>query len=189
MGFLLRFKNCRRLLIVRIKIFVLLNILLLAGLTFSQEKNVLEDSSHTQISLPRFDVHLGAGWVNGARIGTRLLITKYFSTEVAYGYNITNFLSLSDEEKKYSLAVNYHPYIHSKLIISFIFTYGEKVYLLNRSINFSLNVGFLELKRKNISPFIRSGIYFQVGEKYYKKGFYKKEIGFNLDIGINWNFP
>ncbi len=158
-------------------------------IAFAQDYNKTTDTTESRISLPRFDVHIGAGWVNGARLGTRLLFTKYFSTEVAYGYNITNFLSLSDEEKKYSLAINYHPYIHSKLIISFIITYGEKVYLLNRSINFSLNVGFLELKRKNISPFIRSGIYFQVGEKYYKKGFHKREIGLNVDIGINWNLP
>ncbi len=152
---------------VRIKIFVLLNILLLAGLTFSQEKNVLEDSSHTQISLTRFDVQVGSGWVNCGRIGSRLLFNKYFSTEATYGNQIKNYIKISDQKATFEIDNLRKLYIYSGLGLLEFFQFGIG-YQINKDFSISMKYAatWLSYGGSYINPGIGSG--FGIAISYYK---------------------
>ena len=167
---------------------LIISIFAFSILSFSQENIESRDSTKKQISLPRFDIHLGAGWVSGGRLGVRVLFSENFSAELSYGLDFRNFIAAADLEKRYGFGINWHVPKTSCFVISMLSSYNERVYQDNRSINISLNVGFLELKTNDIRIFGRIGFYGQFKKWWNMKEYKLKEIGPNLDFGIRWCF-
>jgi len=146
-----------------------------------------QDTTTLIRNYPRFDVHLGAGWVSGGRVGARIQVNEDCSFETSIGYHIENFMSLSDEETKYGIGVNWHNFAHSHLTLSMLAAYGEKIHLLPNSLYLlSLNIGYLTFKSSGINFFARGGAY--IGMKKNWAGT-STVAGPNLDLGFGWVFP
>ncbi len=185
----------------RTKILILLSVLLFPNVTFAQEKNELEDSSHTQISLPRFDVHIAAGWISGARIGLRTLISEHFSFEISAGIPLTHFFGGGEREERYAIGINWHPFYISGIIISITCVTLVQPNVKypnipnNRLLNYltgSFSVGYLSNTTRDITFFIRGGIGFiefvedQPDKKYSIR--YNSIPNFDLGLGFNFSF-
>ncbi len=79
--------------------------LLISTSIYSQENIEKPDSIRETTSIPRFDVHIGAGWVSGGRIGMRVLFSENFSTEFSFGQDIRMFLGAADREERYDFGI------------------------------------------------------------------------------------
>lgn len=172
---------------IQIIIFIIL-ILSLSITAISQVDSLDTDLKKEYVSLPRFDIHIGAGWVSGGRLGMRVLFSENFSAEVSYGNDIRNFIAASDLEKRYGFGINWHVPKTSSFVISMLSSYNERFFQDNRSINISLNVGFLQLTTSDISLFGRIGFYGQFKKWWNMKEYKLKEIGPNFDFGLRWCF-
>jgi hypothetical protein len=145
------------------------------------------DSSKLNLRLPRFDIYIGAGIAPGGRVGFRCLFIKKFSAEIAYGYDIKNFFSLSNLQRRYSLGLNYH-FKNSNTAISFLTTYIEQPNSVYEAILFSPNFGFIPLRESGINTFIRVGIYIEVIKSFPAGKWKLQSVGPNLDVGVSFNF-
>lgn len=172
---------------IQIIIFIIL-FLSLSITTMSQVDSLDKEQKNKYVSLPRFDIHVGAGWVSGGRLGMRVLFSENFSAELSYGIDFRNFIGSADLEKRYGFGINWHVPKTSSFVISMLSSYNERVYQVNRSINISLNVGFLDLKTSDIRIFGRIGFYGQFKKWWNMKEYKLKEIGPNLDFGLRWCF-
>lgn len=171
----------------RINILMLI-IILCSTISISQEDSTLEKSFKEPVNIPRFDIHIGAGWVSGGRLGMRVLFNLNFSAELSYGIDIRNFISQSDLEKRYGFGINWHIPKASSFTISMLTSYNKRVSQDNRSINISLNLGFLELETSDIRIFGRIGFYSQLRKWWNMKEYELTEIGPNIDLGVRWCF-
>jgi len=162
-----------------------------------------QDSLHkskndSTISLPRFDIHLGAGSINGARIGLRAHFTKHFSIETSFGIPATHFIGGGEREERYGIGINWHRSFQSGLMMSLLC--AAKVWPdrsrmssipNNRLLNYvtvSLNIGYLSKIDSNFTFFIRGGVVgYEIIEDYIKV--FKDRFGvLNFDLGIGWCF-
>jgi hypothetical protein len=80
----------------------LATLILLPTLLFAQNQ---ADSASTSSSA-RFDLHLGVAFVNGARIGARVLILENLSLEASYGGDLFKHVRFSTNDTRFSLGTN-----------------------------------------------------------------------------------
>jgi len=154
---------------------------------FGSHPLAAQDTTTVYHHFPLIDVHLGAGWVSGGRIGTRIHLSEEYSVEASIGKHIANFLSASDEETRYGIGVNWHGFLRPHLTLSALVVYGQKVHLRPNDIYLmSLNVGYMPWKPSRLNFTARAGMY--VGAKRNFAG-WSTLFGPNLDIGIGWLFP
>ena len=76
-------------------------------LTNFQFSNTTSYSGETNSKLPKFDIYLAAGIAAGGRVGFSYLFVNNFSAEIAFGYDIRNFISLSDLQRRYTIGLNF----------------------------------------------------------------------------------
>ena len=162
----------------------------------------MQDSLHkskndSTISLPRFDIHLGAGTINGARIGLRTHFIEHFSIETSFGIPTTHFIGGGEREERYGVGINWHQSIQSGMMLSLICASRVKPDRAWRSsipnnkllsyLMVSLNIGYLSTIDSNFTFFIRGGVFCDIVED--KINFNISNFGgLNLDIGIGWCF-
>lgn len=155
--------------------------------TFSFANYVLDDSLKEGISLPKFDIHIAAGLIAGVRTGVRYLFTDNFSTEIAFGFDIRNFISLSDFQRRYSLGLNYN-LEGSNGAISLLTTYVEQPGSVHEGIFFSPGFGFIPIREVGVRTFIRVGIGLEYSKNYLTNTWKFIGVTPNLDIGVSFVF-
>jgi hypothetical protein len=118
------------------------------------DKDLIKKDSY---KLPRFDLHIGAGLVDGGRVGIRTKILKNYSLEFFYGNDLANFVSATDVEKRYGLGINWHRN-DSNFVISLLIIKSHKVYLgLKDDFYVSPNFGWMTFKNIGFQTFFRVG--------------------------------
>ncbi len=135
--------------------------------------------------LPRFDLHLGAGLVDGGRVGIRAQILKNYSLEFFYGNDLANFVSASDVEKRYGLGINWH-HNDSNLVISILIIKSHSVNLgLKDNFYVSPNIGWMTFKNSGFQTFLRVGPAVRFSRN---TGDNSLDISFvpNIDAGISF---
>ena len=171
---------------------LLLIILLSSKISYSQQSHffkiskIIFDSTlvnRNSNKIPRFDGHLGAGKVNGLRIGSRILFNRSVSFETSVGIPVSiglkNIVGFQSDLPIISLGINGH-LLDKNITISLITTF-LKEYNKNFQLSYiSPNIGFIELEKSGIHFFIRIGPYFEVNS--FRFG---RDIGLNIDFGFN----
>ena len=149
--------------------------------------NAASFSNTLNTQLPKFDVYIAAGIAAGGRVGFSYLFVNNFSAEIAYGYDIRNFVSLSDLQRRYSLGFNFH-FDNSNAVLSLLNTYIEQPNSVYEAILISPNFGLIPLRESGLKAFFRIGFYIEF-IKDYSSGKWKSDgIGPNLDVGVSFNF-
>ena len=131
-----------------------------------------------------FDIHVGAGSVGGGRVGVRVRPLENFSIEVGYGASLSNFVGLSDIDKRISFGVNWHEDSSSRFIVSLLGAYARRpVFTNNYSYLVSVNVGTMNMSVSGLHAYARGGlsVEFEHGRK--------ALLGFNFDVGLQFVFP
>lgn len=172
---------------------LIISILAFSILSFSQENMDSRDSTKKQISLPCFDLHIGAGTINGARLGLRTHFNEHFSIETSFGIPTTHFIGGGEREERYSLGINWHKTLPKGLMVSLIcanLVQPNRSYPSipnNKFLNYlriSLNIGYLSTIGSNFTFFIRGGMGVSFVEDFRVKG---HKVGFTanyLDLGL-----
>ena len=148
-------------------ILLLLLIILINFKTSYSQQNHSSNSSRNSIDttlihknsykLPRFDLHIGAGLVDGGRVGLRVQILKNYSIELFYGNDLANFVSASDVEKRYGFGINWHQN-KSNFVISLLVVISREIYLpVKDNYYISTNIGYMTFKSKGFQTFLRAG--------------------------------
>ncbi len=158
-------------------------------------KDTINNIEYENIVIPRFDVHIGAGWISGARIGFRFQHIEHFSFETSFGIPVTQFLG-GEREERYSLGINWHKTIPKGLMLSLIcanLVRPDRAYPNipnNKFLSYlrvSLNIGYLSTIGSNFNFFIRGGVLYDIVESQINS--YGGNFGGpNLDLGIGWCF-
>jgi hypothetical protein len=73
----------------------------------------------------KFDIYLAAGIAAGGRVGFSYLFVNNFSAEISYGYDLRNFISLSDLQRRYIFGFNFH-FDNSNAVLSLLNTYIDQ---------------------------------------------------------------
>jgi len=144
-------------------------------------------SVNANSTIPKFDIYLAAGIAAGGRVGFSYLFVNNLSAEIAFGYDIRNFVSLSDLQRRYSLGVNYH-FENSNAVISLINTYIEQPNSVYEAILISPNFGLIPLRESGLKTFFRIGFYLEFIKDYGSGKWKSNGIGPNLDAGVSFNF-
>lgn len=149
--------------------------------TYDQEENIKNEFT------PKLDIHLAAGFTAGGRVGLRYLLKNNFSTEIAFGLDLRNFIYLSDFQRRYTFGINYH-LNYSDAAFSFLTTYVEQPYNLYEAILLSPNFGLIPIRYSGIRVFFRFGLEIELKKDFPSPKWKFNDIGPNLDIGISYNF-
>lgn len=173
--------------------FLFLTVISSAVICRSQEDSTREISWADSTNHPVFDIHVGAGWLSGARLGLRVHFFRNISFETSFGIPVSHFIVGGEREKRYGIGVNWHQDESSGLIVSLLFA---NIVQPNRSfpenvpnnkffgyLRFSLNIGYYYWDKSNFVFFSRlGGIYDLVRDSndHYRGHF----SGTNIDIGI-----
>ena len=137
-------------------------------------------------SYPVYDIHIGAGWISGARLGFRIQPSQVISIEASIGYHVANFISLSDPEIKYGIGINLHRFFHPNFTLSLLGSYGDKFHLRPNDLYLiSLDIGYLSFDHSGLNLFARTGPFIGIKNNYAGKS---SVAGFNFDLGIAWVF-
>lgn len=171
--------------------------LLISTSIYSQENIEKPDSIREATSIPRFDVHIGVGFIEGGRIGGRVQFFKNFSSELAFGYNWANFLGRGNLEERYTFGINWHMFEDSRLTTSLLVT---SVVLAdnpgglpdNKLFNYfyiTTQVGSLSMIKSGFHFFIRGGITFSFNKGIPMDKVKYRSIGFDIDTGVGYSFP
>lgn len=142
-------------------------------------------------SYPVFSPHIGIGLASGVRIGLMVQATEHIAGEISGGYDLANFVTLSDEEKRYGFGVSYRISQEIPVFISAIYALGIRnadANLRSPKYYYSLNVGYARIEKSSVMFFVRGGI---ILKYYYDRPMDKVEHDrnyFNLDIGIGYSF-
>lgn len=140
---------------------------------------------------PIFLPHLGVGLASGTRLGLWVQATENFSAEVSAGYDLANFTSASDEEKRYGIGISYRYSEKTPVFLSLLYVVGIRGETLNArspKYYYSLNAGYISLKKSGFNFFARGGIILKYfNERSLDKIEYEKTF-FNLDIGFGYSF-
>jgi len=140
---------------------------------------------------PIFLPHIGIGFASGVRAGLMVQATENFSGEISAGYDLANFISFSDEEKRYGVGVSYRYSEKIPVFISALFTIGDRGEKANQrspKYYYSLNAGYIWLTKHSMSFFIRGGLTLRY---YYDRPLEVVRYDMmlpNLDIGFGYSF-
>ncbi len=154
-------------------------IILFSNIFFAQDKIVS--------AFPKFNIGIAGGISAGLRLNASILIKNHFSTEMGIGKDVRNFIGLSDDQNRYSIALNYH-FDEAGFSTGLITTYVEQPGSVYKGILISPTLGFLPFYKYGLQLFIRGGIEIEVIESFATKKWKFKDIGPNLDAGIIWVF-
>jgi len=149
-----------------------------------QKENLSENNL-----FPRFDLHIAIGFVSGGRFGGRVQFDKHWSGEVSLGYDWRNFVSASDANERYAIALNWHKGGSSNLALSLIVCYSRNVYSAGRWILLSPNVGLLSLNELGLRFFCRGGAYVGLHRDIFSGKVKYDGVGMNLDVGLLYCLP
>ena len=133
---------------------------------------------------PLFDLYSGASYSSGLRLGLRVQVSEHFSVESAFGPDIVYFLGPADLNYRYSVGINWHKGIDSKLILNL--TYVHFIYPPEYTASgyaIALNVGSLTLIEEGFHFFYSGGIWIKKEENVN----YTYVLP-NFEIGIGWSF-
>jgi hypothetical protein len=168
---------------------ILSNSELLAQSTTHHPSLSLKNNSFSEVksSISTIDVHLGAGFVPGGRIGLRYLFNKNFSAEIAYGADFRNFFGATEADTRYTFGINYH-FNQSIAAISIITTYVDHTSKAYNSFLVSPNFGFIPIRKSGFQVFIRAGVYFEFQNNNSSDKWKLEDFGGNIDVGISYNF-
>lgn len=158
------------------------NILLMTLLLCICQNSCSIFAQENQDRFPLFDLFGSASYSSGLRVGPRIQISEHFSFETGFGRDLVNYLGPSDEKYIYSIGINWHKSLESKLVVNL--TYAHFIYpsgWIAYGYAISLNIGSLTL--------IDSGFHF-----FYSGGIWLKRSGNtdftyilpNLEIGVGW---
>lgn len=136
---------------------------------------------------PKLDMHIAVGFTAGGRVGLRYLFENNFSTEIAFGLDLRNFVYMSDFQRRYTLGISYH-LNSSDASFSFLTTYVEQPYNLYEAVLLSPNFGLIPIRSSGISVFFRFGLEIELIKDFPSQKWKYNDIGPNLDIGISYNF-
>lgn len=156
-------------------------------LTNHSSLNVSSFSNTLNSQLPKFDIYIAAGIAAGGRVGFTYLFANNFSAEIAYGYDVRNFISLSDLQRRYSLGLNYH-FAESNAVISLLNTYIEQPNSVYEAILISPNFGLVPLRESGLKTFFRIGFYIECIKDFTSGKWKVEDFGPNLDVGVSFNF-
>lgn len=157
-------------------------VVLFSTTCIAQEMEVATSPFH-----PTYDIHVGAGFVGGGRVGVRVRPLEHFSIEAGYGASLNNFVGLSDIDKRVVLGINWHEDSSSRLILSLLGAYARRPYLSdNYSYIASGNVGTMNMNVGGFRVFARAGLSIE-----FEHGASGNKVipGFNLDFGFHFVFP
>ncbi|NCS88335.1 MAG: hypothetical protein AUK34_12120 [Ignavibacteria bacterium CG2_30_36_16] len=136
---------------------------------------------------PNFDIHIAAGFSAGGRIGMRLILSKNISTEFSYGKDLRNFITLSDEQNRFTFGFNYSMG-ENGFVLSLLTTYVDQPNSVYEAIYISPMFGFLPLQIYGFHFFFRGGFTIEIIKAYPTANWKYEDFGPNLDAGIIWVF-
>ena len=157
-----------------------------------------ESDSRTGLILPKpetadstaktggFDLHLGAGWVSGLRLGIRKQFGGNYFGEISYGNSLNSYLGGATLRNIFGMGVGWLPQRAWHFTVNLLLSYVQlpKDSFVHSYI-ISPNVGFVSIRKSGIHPFIRTGIFAE-----FKQNGLGKSVnsGINLDVGLAWGF-
>ncbi len=159
------------------------NILLMTVLLSVGQNSFSIFAQENRSVFPLFDLFGSASYSSGLRFGPRVQISEHFSFETGFGRDVANYLGPSDEKYIYSIGINWHKSLESKLVVNL--TYAHFIYppgWIAYGYAISLNIGSLTLIDGGFHFFYSGGIWLKRS----------RNIDFtyilpNLEIGVGWS--
>lgn len=155
--------------------------------TYNRRSEIKDNTFKKDINKPpQFDINVGIGRVSGLRLGGRILFSKHFSFETAYGASITRILTISSNQTVLSLGLNLHFLDKKNVTISFIAAFINGNFHKFKLAYLSPTFGVMILNKKGSHFFIRIGPFVES----LSSGFFGKKgtYGVNIDLGYNFVF-
>ncbi|MBS1492965.1 MAG: hypothetical protein JST55_05630 [Bacteroidetes bacterium] len=160
-------------------------------LNFNPSLQVSKFISTQKTSYPIFLPHIGIGFASGVRAGLMVQATENFSGEISAGYDLANFTSASDEEKRYGVGVSYRYSEKIPVFISALFAIGdrgEKANLRSPKYYYSLNAGYIWLTKFSMNFFARGGFALRYYYERSTETVHYDTLLPNIDIGFGYSF-